>query len=327
MAHDVFISCTAADKPVGDAICATLEANNIRCWIAPRDILPGQDWGGSIIKAITNSRAMVLVFSSSANASEHIKREVERAVNAGIAIIPVRIEQVMPEGALEYFLSTPHWLDAFTGELAEHLVRLVEVVRQILDYQATSTPVIVPTLPPRVSPQHPTRPLVDADALLDEAIEEFFGGGSERNVKRLVTRALTAGMDLKLAISGFATNQAARNPGLFQLPARLSPVTLSEFDDNGLLQTVGSREVYFYAKKEWADLSYCHFMAHEGGVTWKSGDADKKPYTRTYLSDDCANAKCRKQYLFLGDDYAHIGADRGGCLGKLLPMLHWVACQ
>lgn len=39
--HDVFISYAAADKPVADAACATLESRKIRCWIAPRDVVPG----------------------------------------------------------------------------------------------------------------------------------------------------------------------------------------------------------------------------------------------------------------------------------------------
>ncbi len=69
MAHDVFISYSNHDKPTADAICAALEANGIRCWIAPRDILPGSDWGEAIIDAIHACRAMLLIFSSSSNAS------------------------------------------------------------------------------------------------------------------------------------------------------------------------------------------------------------------------------------------------------------------
>ena len=48
MPHDVFVSYSADDKPTADAVCATLENKGIRCWIAPRDILPGVDWGGAI---------------------------------------------------------------------------------------------------------------------------------------------------------------------------------------------------------------------------------------------------------------------------------------
>ena len=114
MAFDVFISYSHHDKPAADAACATLEAAGIRCWIAPRDIIPGTVYGGAIIDAIETAKILVLIFSGSANASPQIKREVERAVSKGIPVIPVRIENVVPSKTLEYFLSTPHWLDAFT---------------------------------------------------------------------------------------------------------------------------------------------------------------------------------------------------------------------
>jgi hypothetical protein len=133
MAHDVFISYSHKDKPTADGTCATLEARGIRCWIAPRDVRPGGDWSESIVTAINGARMMVLVFSAHANESVQIKREVERAVAKGIPIIPLRIEDVLPTKSLEYFLSTPHWLDAFPPPLERHLLYLADVVRQILD--------------------------------------------------------------------------------------------------------------------------------------------------------------------------------------------------
>jgi hypothetical protein len=132
MAHDVFISYSLKDKPIADAACVALETKGIRCWVAPRDIVPGRDWGGSIIEAIKGSRAMVLIFSANANTSAQIKREVERAVNKGIPVIPFRIEDVAPSDTLEYFISTPHWLDAFAPPLEPHLAYLAEVARQIV---------------------------------------------------------------------------------------------------------------------------------------------------------------------------------------------------
>ena len=52
MAHDVFISYSSKDKAVADAVCAGLEGRGIACWMAPRDIVPGVDWGAAIIDAI-----------------------------------------------------------------------------------------------------------------------------------------------------------------------------------------------------------------------------------------------------------------------------------
>ena len=132
MGHDVFISYSSKDKPTADAACAVLESKGLRCWIAPRDILPGEDWGQSIIAAINGCKVMVLIFSSHANQSQQIKREVERAVHRGLPLIPVRIEDVLPASSLEYFLSTPHWLDAFTPPLERHLLHLAATIMQLL---------------------------------------------------------------------------------------------------------------------------------------------------------------------------------------------------
>jgi TIR domain len=140
MAHDVFVSYSSKDKPVADATCAVLEGRGIRCWMAPRDIVPGADWGESIIDAIQGSRAFVLVFSKNANESVQIKREVERAVNKGMPVIPFRIENVMPVKSLEYFLSTPHWLDAFSPPLERHINYLADVIQSVLDGKPAPQP-------------------------------------------------------------------------------------------------------------------------------------------------------------------------------------------
>ncbi len=132
MAHDVFISYSHADKKVADATCAALERNGIRCWIAPRDITPGSEWSTAIIEAIERCHAIVLIFSASANNSRQIRREVERAINAGIPLVPVRIENVVPTESLAYFMSTVHWLDALSPPLEEHLHRLAQAIKGLL---------------------------------------------------------------------------------------------------------------------------------------------------------------------------------------------------
>jgi TIR domain-containing protein len=116
-ALDTFISYSSKDKTAADAACAVLERAGIRCWIAPRDIRPGQEYGQSIIEAIDRCRVMVLIFSANANDSRQTHREIERAVSKGIPIIPLRIEEVVPTKSMEYFLGAIHWLDALTPPL------------------------------------------------------------------------------------------------------------------------------------------------------------------------------------------------------------------
>ena len=93
MAHDVFINYSSKDKPISDAVCARLEGAGVRCWMAPRDVLPGTDYGGAIVEAIRSARVMVLVFSAEANGSRQILHEVERAVNADVPVVPFRVDR------------------------------------------------------------------------------------------------------------------------------------------------------------------------------------------------------------------------------------------
>jgi tetratricopeptide (TPR) repeat protein len=132
MAHDVFIAYSSKDNAAADAVCAILEQREIRCWIAPRDIPPGKEWGEAIIEAISASRMMILIFSANANDSPQIRREVERAVNKQVVIVTVRIEDVAPTRALEYFIGAVHWLDALSLPLASHLEKIADVVEGTL---------------------------------------------------------------------------------------------------------------------------------------------------------------------------------------------------
>jgi len=167
MAHDVFISYSVKDKTTADAICATLEANAIRVWIAPRDVMPGSDWGESIIEAIEQSKVMILVFSANSNASPQIKREIERSVNKGVTVVPFRIDDILPSKTLEYFISTQHWLDAFTPPLEKHLDNLVSILHSIFSKQGleTAAPHLKPPRPPgEEAPVHPAPPAAPAVA-------------------------------------------------------------------------------------------------------------------------------------------------------------------
>jgi hypothetical protein len=136
VAFDVFISYASKDKIVADAVCARLEAAGVRCWIAPRDIVAGTSYGEAIIDAIHGAKVMVLVFSSNANASGHIPKEVERAVSSGVAILPFRIEDVAPGKSLDYFIGSVHWLDAMTPPMEKHLDDLAATVHKLIPEKA-----------------------------------------------------------------------------------------------------------------------------------------------------------------------------------------------
>lgn len=152
MAHDVFISYSTQDKPIADAVCAGLEQRGVRCWIAPRDILAGMEWGHAIVEAISSAKVMVLLLSANANKSTQIPREVDRAMNKGVTVIPLRIEDVQPAGALEYYLGPAHWLDALTPPLQSHIEHLARTVTTLLDRRPGSASAgVEPSASPTVS--------------------------------------------------------------------------------------------------------------------------------------------------------------------------------
>ncbi|MCL2773002.1 MAG: DUF5050 domain-containing protein [Oscillospiraceae bacterium] len=127
MGHDVFISHSSKDKLTADAICHTLEQNGVTCWIAPRDVRGGFNFGEEIILGIENCKLMVLIFSEESNNSSYVYAEVERAFSKGKIIIPYRLSKIEMNRNLELFLSGKHWIDAYPNDkVFDNLVTAVK---------------------------------------------------------------------------------------------------------------------------------------------------------------------------------------------------------
>jgi hypothetical protein len=152
MARDVFISYSQPDRDCAGELTHHLESSGFTVWIAPRDVSPAAEWAAEIIDAISAAKVMVLIFSSSSNASPQVRREVERAVHKDVRILPFRIEDVLPSRSLEYFLSAQHWLDGFPPPRELHYERLCACLRQWIPAPGQSSPTeaAAASAPPRV---------------------------------------------------------------------------------------------------------------------------------------------------------------------------------
>lgn len=166
MPHQVFISYASEDRSAADALCRAIEAKGIACWIAPRNITAGQVYAEAIIGAINAARVLVLVYSTRANASPHVAREVERAVSKGVAVVTFKLDATALSPALEYFLSHSHWLEAFPGRLEEHVGRLASAVAELLRPGASP--------PPPLAGLHPDNPLHAIWDALDPSLQDAF---------------------------------------------------------------------------------------------------------------------------------------------------------
>jgi TolB-like protein/tetratricopeptide (TPR) repeat protein len=128
----VFISYASQDQAVATAVLEALERQGIQCWIAPRDVSPGEFYAEGIVHAIDAAKVVVLVLSQNAAASLHVLREVERASSKGHPVVSFRTDLAALPAGLEYFLNTSHWLDASSTGIERALPRLVGAVQRLI---------------------------------------------------------------------------------------------------------------------------------------------------------------------------------------------------
>jgi len=133
----VFISHSSQDRRIAVRVCEALERRGLACWFASRDIDPGENFQEAIVEAIRSVRAMVLVFTGSANNSDEIKKEIALASQNHLAVIPLRVEDVLPSDALRYELSTRQWIDAF-DDWDRAMARLAEQIGAIAGAEAAA---------------------------------------------------------------------------------------------------------------------------------------------------------------------------------------------
>ena len=200
----VFISYASQDVAVADTIVATLERHGLRCWIAPRDVVPGESYAGAIVHAIDATKLIVLVLSEHGAASQHVLREVERASSKRHPVVAFRINLAPMPVDLEYFLNSSQWLDASASGVDSALPKLVDAVRRIL-------------APSTTAPSDPTdtsRPITDPSA------SRRVGAQSNR---RLSQALIALGALIAIALGYFLVNRF----WLAQRAAPMKPVVAS----------------------------------------------------------------------------------------------------
>jgi len=278
--YDIFISHSKADKATADAVCAALEARRIRCWIAPRDIAPGADWGGAIVEALGNCRALVLIFSANANQSPQIRNEIVQAAHLALPILPFRIEDATPTKSLAYFIDGVHWLDALTPPLEAHIETLVATAQRLLNDAAPLT--AKPTRSPaNGAPKAPARSRV----------------GALRFDRRLVVAASTA-----LAVAA-----AGGGAYLLSLPPRPVAVrTVVAFSQPGEQDLARIRDV---AARNGMTLPELTFKPPSGDV-----DPSALRFVGVWASDIGYNGVGRQAMLIV-DSVSEDGRAQGHILG------------
>jgi hypothetical protein len=91
---------------------------------------------------------------------------VQLAANSRLHIVQFRIDAVAPSDDLEYYLSGPHWLDAVTPPLEDHLEQLKSSVKALLALPRAAAPETAPVPAPAIAPiSRPPPPAQNIPAL------------------------------------------------------------------------------------------------------------------------------------------------------------------
>ncbi len=132
MSYKVFISHSSLSNETAMKIVAKLENAGIDCWVAPRDLSPGDDWAEGIINGIESCPLFLLLLCPEANESPQVLREVERAVNKKIPVIPFLTEDITLSKSLEYFVSSHHWQQINTPPSDDDLANITDIMAKKL---------------------------------------------------------------------------------------------------------------------------------------------------------------------------------------------------
>ncbi len=131
MAGEIFISYRRSDESRARLLYELLKERGVEAWY-DRHVAAGEDWRSATANALVKAPIFVLLFSKNAAQSDDIIKELSAATFQKKAVVPVRIEDIHPEGAFLYELASRNWFDAFNdtearlATLADQLAALVK---------------------------------------------------------------------------------------------------------------------------------------------------------------------------------------------------------
>jgi TIR domain len=225
----IFISFSSKDQEIAETIYQALEARSLDCWIAVRDVPPGENFQEAIVRALRAARVMVLVFTSNANNSDEVKKELVLAGRHRVTVVPVRVEDVVPGDAFVYEFATRQWVDLFK-DWEREIERLAAQIRHILQNSKagvndTAQAPAVASPPLTLKPSSSRQPMILAAALLvvlSVAGAAFYLKLWATKSPAAATTAVTEMAPTQPATSALPTQTAARRP-LESSPASAAP--------------------------------------------------------------------------------------------------------
>src|SRR5580692_7000628 len=159
MSASVFISYASQDQKVANTLCKALEGRGFSCWIASRNIAPGENFQIAIVRAIRSAKIMLLVFTGNSNNSDEMAKELALASQSKLIVVPLRIEDVRQNDAFAYEFATRQWIDFFS-DWETAIEQLAQRIAVALGTEAAAAPI------PAAAPEPPAAPAPTPDVIM-----------------------------------------------------------------------------------------------------------------------------------------------------------------
>ncbi len=278
---NIFLSHSTIDGELANFICESFERRGLSCWIAPRNIRPGEDWASSITNAIAEADVFFILYSKHSIKSSQCAKEIGIADRKKKYIIPYKIDDTEPEGAFDYYLTGCQWfiIDPSTGEykMDELCDAIKGVILQKYDEEqqlADTVPVQrnVPEVRPEVMSSQTIQPSIKTDMLVSQstpkvAIKETVSVKNSERVERPVQRKTTSSKTQKTTRKRTKARRERRNlliggicvlaliciVGVIGITAIIRSVTGNETissEQGGLFGNIGTTPAKYFEYKE-----------------------------------------------------------------------------
>lgn len=149
-----FISHHSSQHETARHLKNLLARRGLAGWMAPDDIDPGKQFDSAIVDQVAQSDAIVLLFCAQSDQSRHVKRELMLAEDNGTPILPVRLEDIDPNG-LAYWLKDYQWIDWIDRRDAT-IERLADTIGRLAGAPQSET-VVASSAAPAPGPPEATR--------------------------------------------------------------------------------------------------------------------------------------------------------------------------
>lgn len=129
----IFVSYSQIDGEAVGHIVARLEKDGFNVWIDREEIKAGELWHESIVQAVENAYAFVLMLSPGSAISANVRKEVDLAEGANKELVPVLLAPVELRANLRYQLAGLQWIEYYRDPEAKYR----ELVKALQAHQQT----------------------------------------------------------------------------------------------------------------------------------------------------------------------------------------------